>query len=272
MGQIFHANCYAHSGAVLSMHYLFRKRPYHIMWGGGHVSIDDNLENFTRTEDLLGISTFWHPFGFDMDSEEILSKKSYDKIKFIDENSKSWERLKVWKEALEYFDWDNTRSVSYNDYLVNHIKKQAIDLADYHRQSKFLNSAGDFMAIDLVPVLTETGGGTPMALFDGASAESTEELAGEWCGDLLQIVDELPEDYQLINCCFAEIWGRARYCYHTFGVNKEGFLLSDSNGKLFQFVTLNMYGKRSHARYMKVEETDDNKIRYSEHEGMEQEE
>ena len=124
MGQIFHANCYAHSGAVLSMHYLFRKRPYHIMWGGGHVSIDDNLENFTRTEDLLGISTFWHPFGFDMDSEEILSKKSYDKIKFIDENSKSWERLKVWKEALEYFDWDNTRSVSYNDYLVNHIKKQ----------------------------------------------------------------------------------------------------------------------------------------------------
>ena len=29
-----------------------------------------------------------------------------------------------------------------------------------------------------------------MALFDGLSADSTEELVGEWCGNLLQIVEE----------------------------------------------------------------------------------
>jgi hypothetical protein len=30
----FHANCYAHSDAVCSVHYLLRQKPYRVMWGG----------------------------------------------------------------------------------------------------------------------------------------------------------------------------------------------------------------------------------------------
>ena len=258
----FHANCYSSCGTVLSMHYLLRQKPYRIMWGGDYV-VDDSLEKISRTEDLLGIATYWDYFGFDIDEEGLRAKSYYDKIKFIDENSKSWEKIDVLDEAVEYFDWEDTQSVKYSGYLVNHTKKQAVDLADYYRQSKYLTTTSVEMVIDLVPVLTETGGGTSMALYDGISVDSTEELAGQWCGDLLQIVDELPETYQLINCCFAEIWGRVRYCYRTFGANEDGYLLSDSNGKLFESAKLNFYGKRSAARYIKVEIIEEkNQIRF----------
>jgi hypothetical protein len=67
---------------------------------------------------------------------------------------------------------------------------------------------GDEYAIDLIPVLTETGGGAIMAFLDGIAEETTEQLAGGWCGDLLQIVDRLPDDYSLINCCFADSYSK----------------------------------------------------------------
>ena len=110
-------------------------------------------------------------------------------------------------------------------------------------------------------VLTETGGGTPMALYDGISADTTEILAGEWCGDLLQIVDELPEAYQLIDCCFAPIWDRANYCYQNFGVDENDYLLNDSNGNLYTVTRLGFRGERGETSNLKVEVTDD-KIRY----------
>ena len=266
----FHANCYSYCGTVFSMHYLLRQKPYRIMWGGAYVFIHDNLEKFSKTEDLLGISTYWDTLGFGMDNENFQSKSYYDKIKFVHENSKSWTKIDVWDKVKEYFDWENTHSVKYSGFLLNHTKKQAIDLAAYYMQSKYLTESGIELAIDLVPVLTETGGGTTMALFDGISVDSTEELAGEWCGDILQIVDELPKDYQLINCCFAEIWGRARYCFRTFGTNEEGFVLNDCNGKLFESADLDLYEKRSQARYVKVEKIDDNKIRFCQYDNGEE--
>ena len=258
----FHANCYSFCGTVLSMHYLLRQKPYRIIWGGDYISLDDNLERFVREEDLLGISAFWNVFGFDMNSEEIRTKSYFDKIKFINENSKSWKKLDVWDEAEAFFDWETTHSVKYSGYLLNHTKKLAVDLADYYEQSKYYDKSIIELAIDLIPVLTETGGGTLMALFDGISAETTEELAGVWCGDLLQIVGELPDDYQLINCCFAGIWSRAQYCFYMFGTNNEGFLLSNDNGKLFEASSLNIRGKRSPECYLKAERIKD-KLRLS---------
>lgn len=253
----FHANCYAHSGAVSSIHYLLHQKPYNVMWGGGYVVIEDNLADFSRTKDLLGISTYENYESFKMNNSDLQSKSYYDKIKFIENNSKLWKRIDIWKESEEYFDWKNTHSVKYSGYLLNHTQKLAVDLADYYMQSKFLNEDGEDMAIDVVPVLTETGGGTQMALFEGVSADSTEELAGEWRGDLLQITDELPEDYKLINCCFAEVWYRAEYCYHTFGVNENGYILKDSNGKQFEAVKLNFFGQRGSLNHIKVELTED---------------
>ena len=261
----FHANCYSICGTVFSMHYLLRQKPYRIMWGGVYVFFDENLEKFSRTEDLLGFSTFWKSLEMNVNSDEMKSKPHYDKIKFIDENSKLWTYIYVWDEAKEYFEWEKTHSVKYSGYLLNHTKKQAVDLADFHKQSKYISKSGSEMAIDLIPVLTETGEGTQMAVFDGVSAESTEYLAGQWCGDLLQIVDELPKDYQLINCCIAEIWSKAQYCYHTFGVNEEGLLLNGNNGNLFEFAKLNLFGKRIQTAYLKVERTEEGKLYFCEY-------
>jgi len=137
----------------------------------------------------------------------------------------------------------------------------AINLADYREQSKSFNSSKQEIIIDAVPVLTETGGGTMMALFDGASIESTEKLIGTWCGDLLQIVDELPEKYEVINCCFAEIWYKARLYYYTFGTDKNGYILKSSTGEKYECVSYNIDQMRGPVMYVKVEE-DEEGIKY----------
>jgi len=132
-------------------------------------------------------------------------------------------------------------------------KKLAVNLTDYYEQSKSFNRSKEEIIIDVVPVLTETGGGTLMALFDGASNESTEKLIGTWCGDLLQIADELPKKYKVINCCFAEIWHKARLYYHTFGTDKKGYILKNSKGKKYECVSYDFNKTRGSAMYVKVE-------------------
>ena len=111
--------------------------------------------------------------------------------------------------------------------------------------------------IDPIPPLTETGGGTLNALFEGCSAEVTEQLTGSWCGDLLQIVDNCPEDYKKIPCCFAPIKGRCRYCKKVFGLDNESFILKNKKGERLEMVTLSLFLKRSDAAYMQYENTED---------------
>ena len=96
-----------------------------------------------------------------------------------------------------------------------------------------------------------------MALFDGASAESTEKFIGTWCGDLLQIVDELPEKYEVINCCFAEIWHKTRLYYYAFGTDKDGYVLKNNAGERFLCVSYNIHQKRGPVMYVKVEEQEE---------------
>ena len=258
----FHANCYSFSGAVASMHYLLRHKTYRIMWGGAYVVIDDHLAKYSRDEDLYGISTYQDYEDFEMNNDNLTEKEYYDKVKLIAKYRKQWKKICVWDKANEYFDWDNTNSVKYEGYMVNHTKKQAVDLEEYYRQSKSLNKGGTVFAIDLLPVLTETGEGTAMALYEGISTDSTEELAGKWCGDELQIVDELPQNFKLINCCIAEIWNRARFCYSNFGVNQDGHLLKDDKQNLYEATRLNFFGKRGEPSILKVEKTEKG-VKYS---------
>jgi len=253
----FHANCYAHSGSVFSIHYLLRRQPWRIMWGGGYVAIDDYLAKVSKQEVLLGISTYDDFEDFEERNEDYLNKSYYDKVKFIQENSKTWKRISVWDEAQEYFDRDNTHSVTYTGFLLNHTQKQAVDLSDYHKRSTFFSDKYTLMAIDAIPVLTETGGGAQMAYFDGVSAESTEWLAGSWCGDLLQIAGSLPDDYNVINCCFAEVWSRAKYYYHKFGVDSDGLILRNDEGELYEAAALSVFGKRGQLNNFRVELTED---------------
>lgn len=251
----FHANCFSFCGTVYSMHYLLRQKPYRVMWGGYSALSDNNFAGFSRDEDLHGLSTYIDEEFLEMNSDNFKSV-SADKIKFIGENNKLWKNMDVWDEAIQYFDAKKNHSVRYSGYLLNHTQKMAVNLADYHERSKYLSKDGIEMSIDVVPVLTETGNGAQMALFDGISAETTENLFGKWCGDLLQIVEKLPEDYQLIDCCFAGIWERAKYCYRKFGINENRNLLKDSSGNLYEVAKLNFFEKRGSVSYVRVEDTE----------------
>jgi len=248
----FHANCYAHSGSVFAVHYLLRKKPYNVMWGGRYVILDDLVQEFLRPQDLLGLSTYLTYDDFKRNNKNLINKSYYKAVKSIGENNKTWKRIDVWDKAIKYFKRKKTDSVEYSGYLLNHTKKQAVDLADYYEQSKGLSLYKEIIVIDAVPVLTETGGGTMMALFDGSSIETTENLAGIWCGDLLQIVDELPKKYSLINCCFADMWNRARYCCSAFGVDNDGYILKNKAKERYQGTMYNISQERDLARYIKV--------------------
>jgi len=222
------------------------------MWGG-----DDIIEDISDISDekyLLGLSTFLDNEYFNSNCNDQEDIDFNNKVKFICENNKLWNHIDVSDEAKNYFNMDLTQSVKYSGFLVNHSKKMAIDLADYYDKSKSLK-CGIIMAIDPVPVLTETGGGTYFALSPGMTIDTTEDLAGEWCSDLLQIVDVLPINYNLIHCCFAEVRYRSHFCYKEFGVNEDG-LLNGNNGKLFEGVMIGIFGGRGKPCYTKVERYD----------------
>jgi hypothetical protein len=227
------------------------------MWGGDYVVIDDFLAQELSEDILLGISTY-------TDSEEIKNNrksnqqddKNYrNNAKFVSKNSVSWKRTTVQDEAIAFFDYEHTHSVRYKGFLVNHTKKLVIDLDDYYKKSLSKTKNWDLYAIDPIPVLTETGGGMSMALFDGMTSATTEKLATEWCGDLLQIVNKKPNRYKRIDCCFADVWGRTRFCYKEYGVDEEGFLL-DQQGKRFLCCQLNLIEERSLDSFMKVNVSD----------------
>jgi hypothetical protein len=190
-------------------------------------------------------------------SKENLEEKDWDdKVKFIRDHHNRWERMDVWDDAIRYFDIRRTLSVDYSGFLVNHSQKKAVDLAHYFDQSRSKDSEGNVFAIDPIPVLTETGGGTQMALFDGAPCDTTERFAETWRGDLLQITGSLPPDYELMDCCFADIWSRVRYCYDTFGVDSEGCVLDGQKGTRLQCVKFSIRDmRRGTPHYIKAELT-----------------
>jgi hypothetical protein len=51
-----------------------------------------------------------------------------------------------------------------------------------------------------------------------------------------------------MECCFAALWERAVYCYETFGVNQDNFLLKNNDGVLFEAVERDL----SHERSIKI--------------------
>ena len=133
---------------------------------------------------MLRISTY---LSYDISEdtyEDLHCKSYYDKVKFIGDNGGLWNKISVWDEAIKYFNGDEVHAVRYSSYLINHTKKLAVDMKDYFMRSLYLTRKGNITTIDALPILTETGKGAEMALFDGVSLETTEELAGTWCGDL----------------------------------------------------------------------------------------
>lgn len=254
----FHSNCYSYSGDVAVVHYLLMRSAKNVMWYGIYSVLENTIEKFTTEAQLLGMSVNSGWDDLQRNNSEYESKSYAEKIKFIGENHNKWKHEDCWDEAVAYFDLKHTKEVRYNGFLINHTKKEAIDLKDYKEKSISMTSYGEIFLIDPIPPLTETGGGTEMALFDGCSAETTEHLVGHWCGDCLQIVEKLPEDYTVINCCFAEIWYRSRYCFHVFGTDKENFILKNDKGERHTITRYNPFSKkRAPICYVQVEKDDD---------------
>ncbi|MDR1870614.1 MAG: hypothetical protein LBS60_01590 [Deltaproteobacteria bacterium] len=266
----FHANCYSFSGAVVYAHYLLRQKPFRVMWFGQSVLSEyDGLNDFSETSDLLGISAYVQNDDFLLDNVETPNEDSRAKLQFIRENSQRWRSINIINKEIEYFNFENfnyenlnydkKRSVLYSGFLLNHTKKLAINLTDYlQRSSSMFGPKGDiFGAIDLIPVLTETGGGADMAFLDGISWDTTEDLAEQWRGDSLQIVDEPPTDYQIIKCCFANIWGRAIACRSLYGVDSFNYILGDKNGNRYECAKLShIYYERGPRRQVRVKIAD----------------
>lgn len=228
----FQTNCYSYSGAVCAMHYLLRQQPYHIMWGGDYVTVNDNIRRFPREEDLMGISTYTALESFKQSNKNLHKEVYFDKIQRIESYSKGWTSLKdVLNKALKYFNYKKTQSVRYSGYLVNHTKKLAVCLTSYWKESTYYGSRG-LSCIDLVPALTETGGGFAMALFERLTPETTKSLDGMWCGDLLEIIDESPKGYAQIICCFANQLGQKDFYRDVYGTDEQGYQLKDQRNEL----------------------------------------
>jgi hypothetical protein len=226
------------------------------MWCGAYVVSDDFLAQELSEDILLGISAYTDREDIEGDnaSNQHDDKNYHNNVEFIIKNTALWQRIDVRDKAKKFFDYENTHSVRYKGFLVNHTKKQALDMDDYYKNSLSMTRKEDLYVIDPIPALTETGGGLERALFEGMISATTENLDMEWCGDLLQIVNDLPNGYERIDCCFAEIWGRARFCQRTYGVDEEDFLLEQ--GKRFVCCKLNLFGKRSLDSFMKIKLSD----------------
>jgi len=212
-GYRFFSTCYNDSKEVRAMHYLLRQKPYRIMWCGDDVLSEHELQSFSTKEDLLALSAFRDDFEwleeYEKDNKVYRNKEHFDKLKQIKSYSEEWTRLDdkdISNKALKYFDFENTKSVHYSDYLINHTKKLAIDLRLYWENS-VVTFCGlrRLVCIDLLPVLTEPTGSPVMFGFRGMTSETTKSLISTWPGDLLQIVDEVPQEYEQINCCFVNL-------------------------------------------------------------------
>ena len=242
----FPANCYNKSGAVKCIHYLLRQKAYRVMWGSQDFltySLKKSPLDFSE-KFLYGFSVLAAP----LDEEHITYLKegvedemTLSKIDFIVEKSKLWTRLNIWDESDLEHRIRSTHSLScdryshiYRGYLLNHSKRLLIDLKDYFESSEFICECDSFIrvAIDPIPILTQSGSG--LGVEYGVSAETTRKLAGTWCGDVLEIKNEIPDGYKLIKCCFVDIWERARFLYRKFGLDSENFIVSDEEGTRYE--------------------------------------
>jgi hypothetical protein len=235
----FHANCYSFSGSVATVHYLLRQKPYRVMWLGNYAV--EVIDDFSREEDLYGLSTGFSYEYMEDNIKDLENKSYFSKAKFIADKHNYWNFINVWDEAKKFFDMRNSQTVTYSGYLLNYTQKIAIDLQKYFLKSFCITEKCELYAFDLIPFLTETGGGTTMALCYGMTVDTTDQLIETWCGNLLHIVDYLPSDFNLIDCCFADLYQKAYMYYYMFGVDKDNYVLTNKGGERYTCIDLEAF-------------------------------
>lgn len=234
----FYGYCYSVSMTVHRIHYLLREKSYHVLWGGDNMFSSNWLKDIEGEESLENLSAYLNfRHKTDEDLLEEGGEKFLKKARKIDAYADQWSNMDDFdKIASDKYDWYLAGSALYKGYLVNHNHKLAINLETYYQSSLCTQYQDGFMyVVDPIPVLTETGGSVGMVFYDGMTDSTTIELEGTWCGDLLQILDELPDGFSEIKCCFAPVIPRAVYCYNEFGVNENKLVFADEHGALLKF-------------------------------------
>ncbi len=135
------------------------------------------------------------------------------------------------------------------DYYTNYINENP-----EWELTEFYTDEGITTAIDLIPVLTETGGGFRKAAYHGVSSETTNDADTTWSANLIQITDKLPRGYEIIDCCFADMWDRAKYCHRKYGADENGYIQTDNNGRLYEAAAYNILSRRGSNGNVMVED------------------
>jgi hypothetical protein len=228
-------------------HHYLREKPYHVAYVGAEALESWRYGDSDEEEQRLRLFTcMYNAFriGSSAPAPEEYLKELSESDPVLSETAK----LLL---SCRHLDKPARAVFRYDGYLVNHTKKVAIDLADYHRRAML-------PCVDPLPILTETGNGALMLFYDGATIDTTHELIGQWCWDVLQICDNLPTDYEVIPCCFSPLdSGIVHDVHRKNGCDEQGYVLDD-NGERYRVIRFTLRG-RAVACFVKAEEsvTDD---------------
>jgi hypothetical protein len=155
-----------------------------------------------------------------------------EKLKLIKEMASGWSYENLWKYSRSL----EEEEARYDGYLVNYDKKLAVDLRSYFDRSVVMSAAGmKEYAIDLIPCLCDLCGGSSMALFEGYTEDSSVDMLGTWVFDLMGIVDDVPDGFEVVKCCFANVKSKCVYCFVRNGVDSWGHVLDDNGTPLKGF-------------------------------------
>ena len=88
-------------------------------------------------------------------------------------------------------------------YIVNHTKKEYVDFSLYY-ESSVMNCDGDMWCIHPLSILTAIGNEYGGGDYRSPTLASTFELVGYWAWDEINITDEIPAGYELLQPLFKE--------------------------------------------------------------------
>ena len=88
-------------------------------------------------------------------------------------------------------------------YIVNHTKKEYVDFSLYYKTS-VMNCAGDKWCMHPLSLLTAIGNGYGGGDYRSPTLASTVDLVGYWAWDEINITDNIPENYELLQPIFKE--------------------------------------------------------------------
>ena len=120
------------------------------------------------------------------EEDGVLDDKTYERIWKVDGEGV------VFKKIFDYFD----------KYLVNHDKKQYINLNKYIKESEDVQGEDEIWCLHPLSLMTALGNGKGC----GDYGDVNKEHVGEWAMDLISIEDKIPSGYEEYSIYFKDVW------------------------------------------------------------------